>query len=66
MAGHLGVDVITTQNVVVVKTDTERGLIMVKGSVPGVNGGWVMVRDAVKKPIPKDAPRPAALRTAGA
>jgi large subunit ribosomal protein L3 len=64
MAGHLGDELVTTQNVVVVKTDVERGLIMVRGSVPGVNGGWVMVRDAVKSPIPKDAPKPAALRQA--
>ena len=48
MAGHLGAARVTTQNVEVVKTDIERGLIMVKGSVPGAKGGWIMIRDAVK------------------
>ncbi|MBU1175348.1 MAG: 50S ribosomal protein L3 [Alphaproteobacteria bacterium] len=48
MAGHMGAARVTTQNVEVVRTDTERGLIMVKGSVPGAKGGWIMVRDAVK------------------
>ncbi|HAJ45520.1 MAG TPA: 50S ribosomal protein L3, partial [Alphaproteobacteria bacterium] len=66
MAGHLGAELVTTQNVEVVKTDVERGLIMVKGSVPGVKGGWVMVRDAVKRPAHKDAPKPASLKAAGA
>lgn len=62
MAGHLGTELVTTQNLEVVKTDTERGLIMIKGSVPGVNGGWVMVRDAVKQAPHKDAPKPAAVK----
>ncbi len=48
MAGHLGAARVTTQNVEVVRTDNERGLIMVKGSVPGAKGGWIMIRDAVK------------------
>jgi large subunit ribosomal protein L3 len=48
MAGHLGAEAVTTQNLEVAKIDEERGLIMIKGSVPGVNGGWVMVYDAVK------------------
>ncbi|MFN7178904.1 50S ribosomal protein L3 [Hyphomonas sp.] len=56
MAGHLGVDRITTQNLTVVRTDVERGLILVKGSVPGVDGAFVEIRDAVKKALPKDAP----------
>lgn len=56
MAGHLGVERITTQNLTVVRTDVERGLILVKGSVPGVDGAFVEVRDAVKKALPKDAP----------
>ena len=50
MHGHYGVDNITTQNLEVAKVDVERGLIMVRGAVPGSKGGWVMVRDAVKKP----------------
>jgi large subunit ribosomal protein L3 len=62
MAGHMGDDNITTQNLVVVKCDVERGLIMIKGAVPGSKGNWVMVRDAVKKPLHKDAPKPAGFR----
>jgi large subunit ribosomal protein L3 len=46
MAGHMGVERVTTQNLRVVRTDVERGLIMIKGAVPGSKGGWVMVRDA--------------------
>lgn len=49
MAGHMGNARVTTQNVMVVKTDVERGLIMVKGSVPGSKGGWIRIQDAVKK-----------------
>ncbi len=49
MAGHLGAVRVTTQNIQVVKTDAERGLILVKGSVPGSKGGWVTIKDAVKK-----------------
>ena len=62
MAGHMGDDKVTTQNLVVVKTDVARGLIMVRGAVPGSKGNWVMVRDAVKKPLHKDAPKPAAFK----
>jgi large subunit ribosomal protein L3 len=58
MAGHMGVERVTTQNLKVVQTDVERGLILVEGSVPGVAGGWIYVRDAVKKELPKDAPSP--------
>ena len=65
MSGHMGQVLVTTQNVEVVKTDVERGLIMVKGAVPGAKGAWVMIRDAVKHPLHKDAPKPAALRKAG-
>ena len=64
MAGHMGAARVTTQNLQVVKTDTGRGLIMIKGSVPGSKGGWVTVKDAVKKPFPENAPLPAALRQA--
>ncbi len=65
MAGHLGAVRVTTQNLQVVRTDSDRGLIMVKGSVPGSKGGWVTIKDAVKKPFPDAAILPAALRSAG-
>jgi large subunit ribosomal protein L3 len=61
MHGHYGVDNITTQNLEIAKVDVERGLIMVRGAVPGSKGGWVMVRDAVKKPF-KDLPMPASVK----
>lgn len=64
MAGHMGAVRVTTQNLQVVKTDADRGLILVKGAVPGSKGGWVTVKDAVKKAPFADAPRPAAIRTA--
>jgi large subunit ribosomal protein L3 len=63
MAGHMGDVRVTTQNLQVVRTDSERGLIMVKGAVPGVKGGWVTIKDAAKKPAPDNAIRPAALRS---
>ena len=65
MAGHLGVEKVTTQNLKVVRTDAERGLILVQGAVPGHAGGWIAVRDAVKKPLPKDAPIPGKFRVRG-
>ena len=65
MAGHMGAAKITTQNLQVIKTDADRGLIMVKGAVPGSKGGWVTIKDAVKKPFPENAILPAALRSAG-
>src|SRR5579863_4566052 len=55
MPGHMGVDRVTTLNLRVVQTDVERGLILVEGAVPGSKGGWIAVRDAVKKPLPKEA-----------
>jgi large subunit ribosomal protein L3 len=63
MAGHLGAVRVTTQNLQVVRTDTDRGLIMVKGSVPGSKGGWVTIKDALKKPLPDNAVRPAGLKS---
>ena len=63
MAGHMGAAKVTTQNLEVVKTDSARGLIMIKGAVPGSKGGWVTVKDAVKKPVPSDIPFPAALKS---
>ena len=64
MAGHMGAVRVTTQNLQVVKTDADRGLIMVKGAVPGSKGGWVTIKDAVKKPFPENAILPAALKSA--
>ena len=66
MAGHMGAVRTTTQNLKVVKTDVERGLIMVQGAVPGSKGGWIMVRDAVKKAIPADAPTPGSFKAIAA
>jgi large subunit ribosomal protein L3 len=62
MPGHLGAETVTTQNIVVVRTDKDRGLIMLKGSVPGSKGGWVSVRDAVKRKLPDAAPKPGAFK----
>jgi len=64
MAGHMGAVRITTQNLQVVKTDADRGLIMVKGAVPGSKGGWVTIKDAVKKATPENLIYPAALKSA--
>jgi len=64
MPGHMGVDRVTTLNLKVVQTDVERGLILVEGAVPGAKGGWIQVRDAVKRALPKDAPKPGKFRTA--
>ncbi|NVK34412.1 MAG: 50S ribosomal protein L3 [Rhodobacteraceae bacterium] len=62
MAGHMGDVRVTTQNLKVVRTDVERGLIMVEGSVPGAKGGWIVVRDAIKKALPEAVPVPGAFR----
>ncbi|WP_029039779.1 50S ribosomal protein L3 [Cucumibacter marinus] len=62
MAGHMGAARVTTQNLKVVKTDVERGLIMVEGAVPGSKGGWITIRDAVKKSAPEGAPLPGSFR----
>ena len=64
MAGHMGQTRVTTQNLQVVRTDTERGLILIRGAVPGSKGTWITVRDAVKHAIPANAPKPAAIRPA--
>src|SRR3984957_20287806 len=63
MAGHMGAERVTTLNLEVVATDAERGVLMLKGAVPGSAGGWVLVRDAVKRKAPADLPFPAALRS---
>ena len=64
MAGHMGDKNRTQQNLEIVRTDAERGLLYIKGSVPGSKGGWVLVKDAVKLPAHKDAPKPAGLKAA--
>jgi large subunit ribosomal protein L3 len=64
MPGHMGAETVTTQNLKVVSTDAARGLILVQGAVPGVNGGWIRVRDAVKRALPKDAPVPGKFKLA--
>lgn len=62
MAGHMGNTRVTTQNVEVVQTDLERGLVLIRGAVPGSKGAWILVRDAVKVALPDGAPKPAGLR----
>ncbi len=63
MAGHMGAAKITTQNLQVVRTDADRGVIMVKGAVPGSKGGWVTIKDAVKKATPENVIYPAGLKS---
>jgi large subunit ribosomal protein L3 len=62
MAGHMGDERVTTQNLKIVRTDVDRGLIMVEGAVPGAKGGFILVRDAVKKALPEGVPTPGAFR----
>lgn len=64
MAGHMGATRTTTQNLQVVSTDADRGIIMIKGAVPGSAGGWVTIKDAVKKPLSDLVIMPAGLRSA--
>jgi large subunit ribosomal protein L3 len=64
MPGHLGDVRVTTQNLKIVSTDADKGLIMIEGAVPGADGGYVLIKDASKRPAPKDLPFPAALRAA--
>jgi large subunit ribosomal protein L3 len=65
MAGHLGDERVTTQNLEVVRTDVDRGLIMIRGAVPGSKGSFVLIKDAVKRRLPSDAPKPGSFRTPG-
>ncbi len=63
MAGHLGQERVTVQNLEIVSVDDDKGFIFVKGAVPGHDGGYVLVHDAVKRALPKDLPMPAGLKT---
>jgi len=62
MAGHMGDVQVTTQSLTVVSTADERGLVLVKGSIPGSAGGWVLIRDAVKRKQPAGLPFPAGVK----
>ncbi|HLI67437.1 MAG TPA: 50S ribosomal protein L3 [Caulobacteraceae bacterium] len=62
MAGHMGQDTVTTLNLTVFRVDVERGLIMLRGAVPGSEGGYVKIRDAVKRAAPANLPKPAAIK----
>jgi large subunit ribosomal protein L3 len=66
MAGHMGQDNVTTLNLTVFRVDVERGLILLRGAVPGTEGTFVKIRDALKSPPPKDLPYPGAIKTNGA
>ncbi|RYF27391.1 MAG: 50S ribosomal protein L3, partial [Comamonadaceae bacterium] len=65
MAGHLGQETVTQQNLTVFRVDVERGLILIKGAVPGHDGTFLKVRDAIKKARPADAPFPGAIKSNG-
>ncbi|MBA3811507.1 MAG: 50S ribosomal protein L3 [Caulobacteraceae bacterium] len=62
MAGHMGQDNVTTLNLTVFRVDVERGLILIKGAVPGTEGTFVKIRDAVKRAAPADTPKPGAIK----
>ena len=62
MAGHMGASQVTAQSLEIVLTDAERGIIMVKGAIPGSKGGYILVKDALKKALPDDVPMPAGIR----
>lgn len=66
MAGHMGDRRVTTQNLEIVAVDEELGLLLVKGAVPGAKNSYVLVKDAVKKALHKDAPKPAGLKSSAA
>jgi large subunit ribosomal protein L3 len=63
MAGHMGAERVTTQNLKVISIDKDRGLVLVEGSVPGAKGGWIVVKDAVKRSLPDNVPTPGAFRS---
>jgi large subunit ribosomal protein L3 len=62
MAGHMGATQVTTQSLEVVSTDAARGIIMIKGAIPGSKGGYILVKDALKKDLPDTVPMPAGVR----
>lgn len=66
MAGHMGAERVTAQNLEVVDTDIDRGLILVKGAVPGSKGGWVFLKDSVKRKLPDGVPFPGSFRAGAA
>ena len=66
MAGHMGAERVTVQNLKIVATDAAEGLVLVHGAVPGARGGYVLIKDAVKRARPDEAPYPAALLGAAA
>jgi large subunit ribosomal protein L3 len=66
MAGHMGQDNVTTLNLTVFRVDVERGLVLIKGAVPGTEGGWVKIRDAIKQAPPANAPKPGAIKQSAA
>ena len=63
MAGHMGDARVTTQNLMVVSTEPEKGIILLKGAVPGAKGSYVLIKDAVKDEVPDGAPFPASIKT---
>ncbi len=65
MAGQLGQETVTTLNLTIFRVDVERGLILIKGAVPGTEGTYVKIRDAIKKAAPADLPKPGAFRKSG-
>jgi large subunit ribosomal protein L3 len=62
MAGHMGAERVTVQNLTVIGADVERGLLMIEGAVPGPKGGYVLIADARRRAVPKDVPYPGALK----
>lgn len=64
MAGHMGAERVTVHNLSIVRTDSDLGLVLVRGAVPGAKNGWVLIKDAVKKAAPEDLPLPGAIRGA--
>jgi len=61
MAGHMGAERVTTQSLEIFDVRAEEGLILVRGAVPGAKGTWILIKDAVKRPLPEEAPRPAGI-----